>query len=164
MRRSARTIKSMLTDGSAASIFAIRDWFEPNTRNMLLVGAEKSAYPHKRLATRRCAQVAPGSTFLGLVAIGILLGPAVLRSRCAPRPLRAYLMSSAPLLSDGVGQPVQLDDGRLLATGPLLWIFSDHVAIWGTPRKAEEFLPQHINFFAVRFFFAFIGTRGGRLR
>jgi len=49
MRGRARTIKSMLTEGSAAAIFAIRDWLEPSRRNVLLVGAEKSP---SELATR----------------------------------------------------------------------------------------------------------------
>jgi len=154
MRRWQRTIKSMLTEGSAASIFAIRDWLEPTQRNVLLVGAEESP---SEPATRRCAQVAPGSTFIASAAIGILLGPAVLRSRCSPRPLRTYFMSSAPLLSEGVGQPdFQLDDARLRVTAALLGLFSAQVAICGTPRKAEEFVPHRVNSLRCSLFLRFI--------
>jgi hypothetical protein len=95
MRRSARTIKSMLTEGSAASIFAIRDWLEPSRRNVLLVGAEESP---PELATRRCAQVAPGSTFIASAAIGILLGPGTSIAVLAPAVARVlHVERAAPL-------------------------------------------------------------------
>ena len=67
MRRRQQTIKSMLTEGSAASIFAIRDWLEPNTRPSC------SCVNLRRL---RCSLTALASpTFSSMMAVS-------LRHRC----------------------------------------------------------------------------------